>query len=454
MYTFEGGADAARLVLNQYDPAVDSFRGKKAGPFWDAVHLAHKMGRFGKGRRIAVIDTGFDISIPYLSSQSLAWPTPANARTAHGSAVALLIHEVAPMAHLDLYPVFDDNGFNTELALKAVSDAIEAGADVVNMSFGEEVPFDDVYNKGLPLSSEQDPVVAMTEDRLAYPDWRMRLRTRTLNPLEAATAMAVKNGCSVIASAGNRSEGIFSPALLPGVVAVGFIKVLDAFSEGEELKSAGFADFYQQNQFMDLALLQPPGTIGSSFANPLVSGFVATMPEPALMRSYITAASLAGTADVIMSGVAHPWSQQVTDATDRLYRAAVDAIPHKHWSEPLEQLAPCPECTFLAQSSYVNGGLFLMNSGQLDAADWLLRAAAVFAPSSPDAAANLAMLIALRADIARRSGNLETVREYLPASLELMTHALELRPDQPFYSLRAEEFRKAIEHPEQWELAR
>lgn len=453
MYTFEGAADAAQLVLDQYDAATDSFEGEKTGPFWDAVELAHQLGRFAQGQRIAVIDTGFDTSIPFLNSQSQAWPTQPGSHVTHGSAVALLIHEVAPKAQIDLYPVFDWHGYNEDLALNALSAAVESNADVINMSFGETLDFDDLYNTELPVSTHNDPIVAIAEDRLSYPDWRMRLNTRPPTPLESATRLAIERGCSVIAAAGNKYEGIFTPAVLRGVVAAGFLKVGQGFSGGVELKAANFAELYQQNPFMDVALVQPPLTLGSSFAAPLISGFAATMPDRSLIPAYVTAASLAGTADDFLSGLDFPLSQERLGAMLRLYGAAVEAEPHKHWSQPLHDIKPCPECALFAQSVYVNGGLALMRIGELDDADRLLRAAALFAPSSSAAAANLAMLIAIRAEMARTAGDLDTVRLFLSASLGLMMRAASLQPDNPFYGLRVEEFRAAIDHPDQWELA-
>lgn len=72
-----GGVDPARLVLARYDRDADRFNGPRLGAFWESVALAHEMGRLGQGRRIAVIDTGFDRSFPSSPPRRIcSTPTP------------------------------------------------------------------------------------------------------------------------------------------------------------------------------------------------------------------------------------------------------------------------------------------------------------------------------------------------------------------------------------------
>jgi hypothetical protein len=75
----EAGAKVAEMILAAYDRDSGRWSLAKDDPFWSAVASAHSLARRGEGKRIAVVDGGFDMSIA-ASSRSKgvqghgAWP--------------------------------------------------------------------------------------------------------------------------------------------------------------------------------------------------------------------------------------------------------------------------------------------------------------------------------------------------------------------------------------------
>jgi uncharacterized membrane protein len=128
--------------MDAYDPVTDEFRFWGKGPFWNAVDRAHRLGIRGGGRKVAIIDTVFNLDLPFLkkradrilASQSL--PT-TEAELNHGNAVALLISRIAPESRFDLYSTIDTDGkFSPDLVIQAVSEAAKSDVHVISTSLG------------------------------------------------------------------------------------------------------------------------------------------------------------------------------------------------------------------------------------------------------------------------------------------------------------------------------
>jgi subtilisin family serine protease len=181
----------------------------------------------GAGIKIAIVDTGIDISSPLMSDQGMTAPpgfprgntaftnnkvivakiflpssdaTPADV-FGHGTAVAGVaagslntptivgaISGVAPRAYLGNYRVLDENGNGSEFQVSAgLEEAVKDGFDVANISLG-------VRSSG------------------------------TLSLLGNAVEKAVASGMIVVAAAGNRGadgqQTIDSPAEAPSAIAV------------------------------------------------------------------------------------------------------------------------------------------------------------------------------------------------------------------------------------------
>lgn len=456
----EGGADAAALMLRRYDPATDRWRLPRVGEFWDAVALARALGREGEGRTIAVVDDGFDVTVPALAGHLLvphvAQPQPC----AHGTVVALLILAVAPKARLQLYPVRTAGGWDAQAIARALHDIRQTDAEIVNLSLGRAHAVDAAAALE-QLSAAHAPWPGMTEEDVPFwlhqglgllagqGAWRRLLRPPD-GPLADRVAALVGSGRTVVAAAGNARGHVYDPALRPGVFAVGFHRVLRAVTAGAET-AALQAPTYTQSEYRDFGLQQPPGVLGSSFATPLASGFAALMERRADLAAYARMMWCAGQAETLMADAqdADARSARRVQVVADLFSQAVQCAPHRHG--PAD--GPCPECALFATGTFVNGGLYRLQWGHLADALQLLAPAHAFAPTNPHAAANLAMVHALRARQAKDADDALMLVQDLQEAARLMHKACLLRPEHAPYARRLQEFTAALADPSGWTLA-
>jgi hypothetical protein len=458
----EGGADVAAAMLQRYDPAQGGWDLEQTGRFWDTVGYARELGRLGEGHTIAVIDDGFDLSLPALAKHELAWAPAETESVAHGTVVALLIVEVAPAARLILYPVAVGGAWDPQRIERALEQVAETHATVVNLSLGQAFPEESVLAaeeflreaQRWPNMSEEDIPFWIGERFGALDGWRALLR-----PLESsigdAAARVVEAGHPVIAASGNQRGSIFSPAWEQTVFSVGFQRskraVVDGLTEEVEVGRPTFS----QSDFYDFGVIQPPEVLGSSFATPLITGLAALMQSTADLSAFREVTRLAGIAAPLYTrldhGINEDWSDRRDGVVDQLFAKAVGMLPHRHSST--NEHSACPECAFFALDAFVNFGLFKLGWGDLDGAELLLRSAAAFAPASPEAAANLGMVYAVRATRVQESCRWHEVSDLLKQAARLQAKASVLRPQHDPYRVRAAEFLAGAENPEQWKIA-
>ncbi|MHA6525505.1 S8 family serine peptidase [Tessaracoccus sp. G1721] len=192
----EAGVDVAAQMLQRYNPALDTWDLPKTGEFWDAVADAHRDTHTGRDTTVAVIDGGFDTTIPALSSFPVDGDDPG--RTAHGSVVALLVRQVAPEAQLRLFTVTRDGAVDPDLVASAIRRATADGAHVINLSLGWKVELPEEVLRDVSPSQ----VVG----------WRRHLRLPS-HPVSDAVAEARAQGVTVVAACGNKATSVLIPAV-------------------------------------------------------------------------------------------------------------------------------------------------------------------------------------------------------------------------------------------------
>jgi lantibiotic leader peptide-processing serine protease len=189
---------------------------------------AWNAGYRGAGARVAVLDTGFDLTHPdlapninlelsanFVPGETLQYGLPDV--FSHGSHVAGTIAAaqndfgvigVAPEAELVLVKVLDDEGSGTfEWVMAGIIHAADVDADVINMSLGAMIPRRGFESNGEWVSARE--VAAL------------------LTAMGRTTNYAYRSGTTIITSAGNAAlnlnhtaDLVVIPAMSPHVIAI------------------------------------------------------------------------------------------------------------------------------------------------------------------------------------------------------------------------------------------
>ncbi|QXT63154.1 S8/S53 family peptidase [Tessaracoccus palaemonis] len=441
-----GGADATGALLGRYAPATDSWDLPMGGEFWEAVRSAHGLGRRGAGRVIAIIDGGFDATLPAIARHPMAWDQDPYAGTTHGTVVALLTHQVAPEAQLLLYPASADGRLSLDRVLAALRDCLDRRVDVVNLSLGLGIPMADASpalaaDDATPSAARPD--VDDPAENLDVDDWR-RIINVPHSPLWLAARAAAAGGVSVICSTGNSDTAVYVPAVVPGVMAVGFQLVARTITTGME-EAVSKQPTFVQSHFADLLIVQPAGVLGSSFASPLLAGFAALMTDrmelPDFARCARRAANASGAMLLLEQG---DGDNEFLNLVDSLFKEALRSSPHPHYDGDVYAVPECPECALFAAPAYNDFGLFAMATGRLDVAVRLFATLRQIAPTNSAAAANLGVAFSEQARHAAETGNHGEAAWLYELAVGHMGNAVALRPEHQPYAQRLTEFRLAL----------
>ncbi|MFJ8034715.1 S8 family serine peptidase [Streptomyces sp. NPDC096032] len=240
---------------------------------------------------IAVLDGPVDLSHPCFAGADLTRldtlvkePAGQGLMSLHGTHVASLIfgqsdsavRGVAPGCRGLILPVFPDGGDSRVQQLdlaRAIEQAVEAGAHIINISGGERA----------------------SDGQLA-------------SMLERALRMCDERGVLVVAAVGNDGcDCLHAPAAAPSVLAVGATGV-----DGEPLEINNWGTAYRSNGVtapgQDIEGAAPGGGVkmmtGSSFATPIVSGVAALLVTAQLRQQRRPDPKAAGRA--ILAGATAP----------------------------------------------------------------------------------------------------------------------------------------------------
>ena len=397
----EAGTGPATQLLLRYDPAARTWDFAKNGEFWEAVTLAHSLGQYGSGRRVAIIDDGFDITLPVLASHTLRSIGPPNAPSAHGTAVALLLLEVAPEAELLLYPTANTNDAHLEIdedaVAAAINDAVKQNVHVINLSLGKAVPVTELFSAqnffaDAPKTDDTtaEDLVFWAAQRAATLDVRETLMLGA-DALTSAVEAAVAAGVVIVAAAGNDADHFFVPAAMAGTIAAGFTRIRTEVIGGFESVSLRVPSF-TQSVLTDFTVVQPPDVLGSSFASPLIAGLAVVARDPQTLVELKPAVRRSGWATRLWRDYPQDeWRPDRQGVIDELFKAAVNKAPHHHhWQQGRYQ---CPECAFLLYPAYNNYGLFTLGWKDFTHAEVVLNTARSIAPYRFEAPANLAVAL-------------------------------------------------------------
>lgn len=442
------GVDAAQQVIQAYDVTSNQWNLPMEGNFWEAVRRAHVAGYRGRGRRVAILDSSCDFSIPRLKQQVKIKRNPLSGEpNQHGTAVALLVSEIVPEAQIDFYsvtrdgtPVFDDIQL-------AIQEATQTDANVITMSLGlqTQVSLIDEIEEALQQNRLEHAIAHSLEYSLGHNGLlAIRPETPPCGVCNAAIA-AITSGKMVFAAVGNDLGCMFCPARATDVIAVGF--QLDERSV-ELLTSGGYREIsralapsYNQSIGVDVSLKQPLGVLGSSFACPLLAGAAALGFREQELGDFVTSVRLSANASeqhLIAKDKQTPKEEKkrAQECAEKFYRSALEKHPHEH--EPNLKSDPCFECGVLSEPLFVNGGLFFAETKKPQEAERLLRIARWFAPWSADAAANLGRTLQILAEKEHASGRKDTARSLLTEALEHYEVALSVRKGFEVYRLQVD----------------
>ncbi len=441
-FQLEAGTGSDKL-LDAYDAASDTWAVPFGGDFWAAVDRAHALGHRGQGRRIAIIDTACDVTVPALAKRGASLvrvaPKPLGPEdTSHGTAVTLLVARVAPDAQLDVYAVAGDDGrIDAADVVFAIRAAAESQADILNLSLGAATVIDDLDGKLEGLQPEQAARYLREDDALAAKAYLADLFAPhgACRVCDAALA-AAKAGKMVFAAAGNDGAQALCPSRSAGAVSGGFQSEAQNIvhlggDAGDTETATAAGPRAPQSLFNDIALKETDGVLGTSFASPLLAGAAALGLESGEIAAYVATVRPAYQAAVAMTQLALGQGDQedlVAFAKSNFQRA-MKLLPHVHsgfeaylrgGQVAVSPPESCASCGLFARALYINHGLFLLNSGALDAAISLMEATIALVPHSAEAAANHGRTLQARGD--------------LPRALAEYDRALSLRPGFPVYA--------------------
>ncbi len=235
---------------------------------WTQLNMYSALGRsqkFGEGIKIAVIDTGLDLSHSIFQGSlapSSEWKdfvdndtnpqevgSPSDAGFGHGTAVAGLILQVAPRATLLPLRVLDKDGSgDLDDVIAAMDWAMQKGARILNLSLGANVNDDALYQM-MKLAASRNILVVTSSGNsylpsLTYPARMTYWNASTERLLGKVYGVGSVNSNDVVSSFSNYGPDIVG------------------YAPGEALYSA-----YPGEQ-----MIQATGT---SFAAPLYSGALA-----------------------------------------------------------------------------------------------------------------------------------------------------------------------------------
>lgn len=437
--------EAARAFFDRvFDPAKGELRLQRTGRFWEAVATARRLDATGAGRCVAVIDAGFDVTVPALAHNvhpdSVVRADTVEPAEWHGTVVALLVRTVAPDAQLLLIDVYSPGSLQPRDVGEAVDRARRSGADVINLSLEfttdaelrdtSWIDADILTSAAPPVEQYLAQVDAWIKHAEPYASQRCRSRC------EICTALGrVPDSTLVVAASGNRTR-LACPACVARVVGAGFHRRRRLERDGVVFTTSDLPETKAKTERSELVVDEPPGFLGTSFASPLLSGFAALLEAPSELTT--AARAVQGMTPVLLlagSQAATPPAELPEGAPLTLHQGLVrfteGAMParHRHFDEKWIR-SPCPLCALLFVDWYDIFVSILVASGKPVDALAIARIAAVVTPETPSVNANYGLAARSAAQI---EAGVDERRALLTESFAAYERACTGAPDVAIY---------------------
>lgn len=355
--------DAVTRFLDRiFDSDSETVTIERSSRLWDAVESAHAAGRRGSGRIVGILDTDFDLSVNRLAARHDRRVTAPPSRPArHGTAVALLVSEIAPEATLQLFDVRPGRFLHQRNVVDAVVKARDAGSEVLNLSLGFTTP-----GSGGPVT-DLDPfdivdVEHPGEDTNALVE--RYLHTASLFPSGRCTRPCTvcdsfdspDSSTMTLIAAGGNSDATLCPAVHRRCVGAGF-EVISRSAHGDNLALAAGLPAHEQSARCEFVLPLPAGFEATSFAAPLLTG-VCALDDPTGDLEYMMRVSLVNSL-IVMRHRSLEQRAERGDATssqgwavNAAYRHLLSLVPptHRHWERGDDP--PCTLCALTVLDAY------------------------------------------------------------------------------------------------------
>lgn len=454
-----GDASPRGFLDRVMDPVTGELRLARSGRIWEAIAGARRAGATGAGRLVAVIDAGFDVTVPALHDRihpasQIRSDTPAKADVDwHGTAVALLVRTVAPDAELLLLDVWKPGGLRPHDVARALDTAREAGADVVNLSLefpaGATLAPMRFWDAAVNPTPSREDFLHVVDQLLAsaepYAEARCTGACETCSAVER-----LPDGPLVVAASGNDVSQLACPACTRRVLGVGFRRTAWVEEHGVVFTRQTMTESILDLGRAELLVEEPPGFVGTSFAAPLVTGLSALLSEPsdlvALARcnrafnrtvlelayhhTHGTGTTPSGVGAVIAGGL------------DRVFRALPPA--HQH-VEHAQTAMPCAACAVTMLDWYdVYVGLFATH-GEPEHALAVGRIASVLFPFTASVRGNHGFAAEVSATPDDLDLPLRQRVDLLSEALRAYTDATRAAPDAAMYSTACDRVRTELE---------
>jgi hypothetical protein len=392
-----------------FDPSTGRISLPVNGDFLRAVEVAHSEGLRGAGRTVAILDSGFDMSIESLRAAALETSVTSvetvEGHGRHGTVVALLVRWIAPDARLLLLDVgMTGNPKRSELAA-ALQTAFAEKVDVVNASL--EFTARAAERAASGMDPEQagdsrpfvDQVPDMTRSMLRAAG--AGLGTECLPPCAICAALIDKpDGSVVVSAAGNDADADpVCPSCNAKVIGTGFERQRHVLVDGGDVTVRGFPTSFSQNYFVELSIPQPDGFDGTSFAAPLISGMLAISSDERTgseeMVWFPTALAPAAAALNLFAEMPADRGEEdrarLASAALAGYQIVADCCPpeHQHWLPGAARA--CGWCAWCMTDWYRDYSALLIGTGQADIARNVAGLGSTVNPRSPEIAGNMAV---------------------------------------------------------------